>query len=257
MEEIEDFLDEKTFEVSVTTRGRIRGCQDYLPQSATMTRSLALHILGNSHGNVKCLYHHLRRAEPRVDGQGYNDKGMMLTGITGKPVKNGKDVAVGTHLHCGCETNEALMYFLMWKTWVLRSAAGVTEGLMSQHMLPRMRSLVINEYFKGTAITVDDLYSSRLRDYNSLEEEKRRSLCIIRRHLLQVGGINLNLGLVSLSRADLELAGLSFRSEADVPSGCHLVFRWDSTITDGKEAAKGEGKLPEKNEVEGMGESSG
>jgi hypothetical protein len=62
-------------------------------------------------------------------------------------------------MDCGCPEEAALWDFYLWKTMTATNEDGIIEGLMTQRIDPRMHLFIIGLYSRGTALTLDDLYT--------------------------------------------------------------------------------------------------
>lgn len=164
MREIQDYL-AKGKSLSAGVRKLIRNCPEYLPQAVMTTRALAIHALETTQKNIKCLYHYENHShkETEMDVSLAMEKGergdYTLTGVAGE---RSKDNPTNRILHCGCDTDESLMYFLIWKTWKLSAQGGaVMEPILKTHLMPRPRSAFVQGYFTGTGLCMNDMYSEK------------------------------------------------------------------------------------------------
>ncbi|KAF8058231.1 hypothetical protein FPV67DRAFT_1387863, partial [Lyophyllum atratum] len=117
-----------------------------LPESATISRELALHILGSTHANTQCI---------------------VLTGTPGPRLVKSKNMprpkapAEGL-LHCGCEEDKALLDFIFWKTWKATYTSSYkksyTEGLATQRLEPRSRMFMVHAVEEYSGLKLDDFY---------------------------------------------------------------------------------------------------
>ncbi|KAF8068577.1 hypothetical protein FPV67DRAFT_1366079, partial [Lyophyllum atratum] len=155
-------------EVPAGIKRKIRENQELLPEAATISRALALHILTSTHGNIQCLYHGKAKVEGKLGG--YID-GFLISGTPGRRrVKSKKNPNPGNpesgHIHCGCEEEKALLDFILWKTLqVSYKPVGnkkmPREGMGSQLFEPRGRMFVIEALQKYAAWSLDFLYTGQ------------------------------------------------------------------------------------------------
>ncbi|KAF8059615.1 hypothetical protein FPV67DRAFT_1453986 [Lyophyllum atratum] len=187
--EFRAFLGQDKTVVSGTYRRMIRENQELLPEAATISRKLALHILTTTHGNSQCLYHHKTKTEGKPNGP------YLLSGTPGPRVTKSKTnpdpppPAPGL-LHCGCEMDVALMDFIFWKTWKVMFAspnrpdmAPIWEGMSSQMFEPRARMFIVNAFRNYTGLTLDKLYtgpgdtdvdeSAEFPNFSGLEHQRK------------------------------------------------------------------------------------
>ncbi|KAF8079000.1 hypothetical protein FPV67DRAFT_1444205 [Lyophyllum atratum] len=146
-------------------RRMIRENQWLLPESATISRELALHILGSTHANTQCLFHRETKAEGKKGGF---TKGIVLTGTPGPRLVKSKNMprpkapAEGL-LHCGCEEDKALLDFIFWKTWKATYTSSYkksyTEGLATQRLEPRSRMFMVHAVEEYSGLKLDDFYT--------------------------------------------------------------------------------------------------
>jgi hypothetical protein len=128
--------------ISYRIRRYIRESPEFLPQAATTSRALAMHVLGTNRGSTICIFHQRHRAFSQHDG--YDGK-FLMKGVTYPKKLNTLKVTHTPqpgHLHCGCNIDVALMGFFFWKTWTLTSS----------------HPSLINQ--KTSYLTIDDMYSN-------------------------------------------------------------------------------------------------
>lgn len=176
--EIQAYLQKGT-SLSPRVRKLIRNCPEYLPQAVMTTRALAIHTLETTQKNIKCLYHYENRSHKESDmdkarAEAKGERGdYTLTGVRGE---RSKDNPTDRILHCGCDTDESLMYLLIWKTWKLSAMGGaVVEPILKTHLMPRPRSALVQGYFRGTGLCMNDMYSEK----NISEEEHNARLTLL------------------------------------------------------------------------------
>jgi hypothetical protein len=148
--------------VPTTIRRAVRENQELGKRASSTSRELALHFLTTSAMNVFCLYHSNNdKKGGKYDGQEgekYQVVGIPLKRDANK-VKQDRKICPKGHMHCGCEENNALADFYIWKNWVAESG-GYKEGMKDDIMDPRTRSFVVGTGLNSYArIFTDDLYT--------------------------------------------------------------------------------------------------
>ncbi|KAG6806632.1 hypothetical protein H0H92_010592, partial [Tricholoma furcatifolium] len=142
LEGIEEWLknpDENTLDSRLCRL--IRERQSFMPHVASISRALSLEILTTNRGNIICAYHHrwdkVGRYIDGIEGKTYKLYGVPFPRKVSRKKSDGvsrrKD-----HLHCGCTEDSALLDFIFWKTWNIRSdRLDITEGLGNDMLKPR------------------------------------------------------------------------------------------------------------------------
>ncbi|KAF8068011.1 hypothetical protein FPV67DRAFT_1359797, partial [Lyophyllum atratum] len=138
-------------------RKMIRENQHLLPEAATISRNLALHILTSSRDNIQCLYHSKSKYFAN-SGPGP----FAISGTPGPKRTRPNEKAEEGFLNCGCPVDAALLDFLIWKVWkVSLSAPGkptLFEGMGSQVLEPRTRLFIKQALVDYAGLQLDDLY---------------------------------------------------------------------------------------------------
>ena len=97
----------------------------------------------------------------KIDGQegDYKVAGIPLARNVNER-KSDKVERIEGHLHCGCNEDDALADFFIWKYWVAESG-GYREGMKDKVMDPRTRCFVVTSGLNQWArIFVDDLFTN-------------------------------------------------------------------------------------------------
>lgn len=160
--EIRQWIQDPSKSIPADTRSMLREVPDYLPEAATVSAALTLHILTTPQKNTRCLFHNIYRRMNKSDldvdaAMTRSEKGeLSLTGVSGRKVEGDQrmyfraaeaDDYEPTHLDCGCGLEESLFYFWMWKTWRLWGVGGaVVEPISSIHITPRLRNVVYQAF---------------------------------------------------------------------------------------------------------------
>ena len=149
--------------VPYNIRRLVRDMQDFLPQAATVSRKLSLHLLGTNRNNTICLFHQHHRHAKFQDGFG-NEKHVLVRVPYQKFVASSREdqqAPQAGYMHCGCNVDVALLDFFWWKTWVLKSTRPdfeYSEGMGDEVIQPRVRAFFAQAFTEATGMTVDDLY---------------------------------------------------------------------------------------------------
>jgi hypothetical protein len=207
-EAIVEFVKDPTRgEIPVHIRRAAREIQDFLPETATTSREVALHVLTSSQDGLSCLYHYWCDRDFKAREKGLDSTGeLSLTGVTGVFRKSGdKGPATAGHLRCGCETEASLMYFIWWKTWTLRGPDGMVEAMAPNQLNPRARGVVVQAMEKVTGINASNMYPNEEADYNYEGLVHKRALLRIQlKHVLEgLKKANRGLGLAPLTGEDV------------------------------------------------------
>lgn len=177
--------------------------QDFLPESATTSEEVALHVLETSWEGLACLYHQHSDKDYKARDKVPPVQGFWLSGVTGV-VRRGDDdkPASEGHLRCGCSIDAALAYFLWWKTWTLRGPDGTVEPMAIAQFNPRARNLVMQQLEQRTGITVKDMYPKDGHDYASLEHQRNLIRIQLKHTMLSLKKANLGLGFEAYTAED-------------------------------------------------------
>ncbi|KAF8068967.1 hypothetical protein FPV67DRAFT_1669011 [Lyophyllum atratum] len=156
--EFRRFLQDERKAVSPGIRKMIRENQHLLPEAATISRSLALHILTSNRDNIQCLYHSKSKYFAN-SGQGP----FAISGTPGPKRTGPNEKAAEGFLNCGCPVDAALLDFLIWKVWrvTLRAPGKPTlfEGMGSQILEPRTRLFIKQGLLDYAGLQLDDFYT--------------------------------------------------------------------------------------------------
>lgn len=158
--------DQKKWALTGVLRKHARAA-GFLPETATTSRALALHVMtANTTGNLICPYHHrYDKAGVFCDSKGGKLGKYDFTGTPGErnlniPKEGVVVVPPQGYMHCGCEISPVLLEFYLWKTTELYSPFFEgKEGWMRELLDPRQRALTMTAFTEWTTLTVDDLYN--------------------------------------------------------------------------------------------------
>ncbi|KAJ7274271.1 hypothetical protein B0H12DRAFT_1066399 [Mycena haematopus] len=135
----------------------LRKVSEVGPRCATSTKELALHVLKG-----QCRFHEEKRGTKtaqQVDG--FTESKYDIVGVAYKKDAIPKDKA-HRYMDCGCDLNTALLDFLWFKTWTVKSANPTfkqSETVKGDILEPRHRAFFAQAYCVGTLLNIDDLYS--------------------------------------------------------------------------------------------------
>ncbi|KAJ6542683.1 hypothetical protein B0H19DRAFT_957428 [Mycena capillaripes] len=138
----------KEYTIPAGTRRLLRKIPGLAPQCATSTKKLALHVLTTSNGKTQC-----RQLDGHTGGK------YIVVGVAYDPKAKPEEGFLG----CGCNEKEALLEFIWFKTWTVKSGnARITEaeGMKNDVFIARHRAFFAQAYSIGTLLDVDDLYST-------------------------------------------------------------------------------------------------
>jgi hypothetical protein len=189
-------------------RRDIRMCDELLPEAATTTRKLALHILTSNRDNLQCLYHSGGGKEYRLEGE-EEGRPHQVTSIFAQAVKN-EEKGDGVQpepglMHCGCDIETALWDFFFFKTWTVSTRDKThCEGMMNvTRFKPRDREFVVQGYTLATGLHIDDIYTTHLADWYDASNHRRLLLVQIAK-------------LIKQCRKATEIAGASWQETGDI-----------------------------------------
>lgn len=202
--EIVAFVQDKT-PMDRSIRRLARARQEFLPESATTSREVALHIL-TTNDRCSCLYHKHSDKDYKARDKQPPVQGFWLSGVTGEVRKRSDERPPSKdHLHCGCSAEAALTYFLWWKTWTLRGPDGTVEPMSKIQFNPRARTLVLQKFQQLTGLTIAEMYPEDGVHYESLEHQ-RRLIHIQLKHIMErLGRVNLGLGTDEYTAEDARI----------------------------------------------------
>lgn len=129
---------------------------------AKTTKRIARACFYKGTKNYVCGYHSDRRSDTRQNSE--DNQPCKIVGVPGKRAYGeSKYPVVPTPgcFHCGCDEEEVLYEFVLWKEWDIEAMIGdvrVVEGFGPHRFDPRQRSLVVQNYKAATGIQLDDMY---------------------------------------------------------------------------------------------------
>ncbi|KAJ7617486.1 hypothetical protein DFH06DRAFT_1012547 [Mycena polygramma] len=161
-EAIAQYLEDKT-PIPDQLRRMIREIPEFAIEAATSTRGLAQHVLWTNAGNIKCLFHRLKRGVKDLrDGCVDTQMHHMIHGV---PAGEGQESLLRGTVMCGCSLESALWDLFIWKTMTVSSdnpaVIPKTEYLNTNMLTPRHRAFFIQAYSAGTTLTLDDVYTGQ------------------------------------------------------------------------------------------------
>ncbi|KAF8067536.1 hypothetical protein FPV67DRAFT_1356093, partial [Lyophyllum atratum] len=152
-------------------KNKIRTERDFLPEAATTSCDLALEVLTTNRQNIFCIYHtHKDKVTKRWNGMpdGRNSIEGVISQRSANQKKRDKGKEQDKHdteekcLSCGCREDDALLGFIIWKTWTVSEIIGrtmVTEGFSKEEILtPRDRLFIIQALRDKFGLNLKDFY---------------------------------------------------------------------------------------------------
>ncbi|KAF8193244.1 hypothetical protein K438DRAFT_1761947 [Mycena galopus ATCC 62051] len=152
----------KKYVIPADIRRLLRKIPELAPECATSTMKLAYHILTTKGGITQCRFHEEKRGTvlaSQVDGPTTGK--YMIVGVAHAKEKANKKKE--GFFHCGCSEKEALLDFLWFKTWKVKSAhEKITdpESMKSDVFVPRHRAFFAQAYSIRTLLNLDDFYTT-------------------------------------------------------------------------------------------------
>jgi hypothetical protein len=159
-------------------RVAIREIDELLPQAATTSRDLAIHVLTSNRGNVQCLYHWKETETNDRDGP-HPDRSHEIVGIPQKRVcKSRKGDPVEPkkgYMACGCRIDTGLLDFFLFKTWTIANdKKDDYEGMRGTLFSPRLREFVVQAFMHQAGLSLDQLYTDDpTPDWDAPENQRR------------------------------------------------------------------------------------
>ncbi|KAK7016271.1 hypothetical protein R3P38DRAFT_2785982 [Favolaschia claudopus] len=160
--ERQDVRSQKKYTIPATWRRLMRKVAEVAPESAYLSKALALHVLTTNAGQTKCRFHDSKRTTQGaqlVDGPAL--KGFFVVGV---PYGPGAKKPESGFLDCGCYEKDALSEFLWFKTWTIKSANSKIEkeeGMKNDVLGARHRAFVNRALTIGTLLDIDDMYTTQ------------------------------------------------------------------------------------------------
>lgn len=141
--------------IDSSTKRAAREVQDFLPESAFLSKEIALTFHRASTKNFQCRFHTKNRGHTQHDAIG------VFVGVGyGKQLSQ---TAPPNHMHCGCEINDILLEYYIWKTLTTVSSnpsfSNTKYPMNDDDILhPRIRRFWIHLWKEFTGLTIDDIY---------------------------------------------------------------------------------------------------
>lgn len=143
------------YEIPVYLRNMLRWVPSFVPECGSICQELTTHILTTDNGWTRCLHHsYNKKSQNDIN---YNTREWSLTGT---PYESSKSNSISHGiLSCGCELENALLDFYLFKTGQLWSPTkSQWEDWKSQRMHPRIRELVMRQVKLETFWGVENIW---------------------------------------------------------------------------------------------------
>ncbi|KAG6826571.1 hypothetical protein H0H92_015290 [Tricholoma furcatifolium] len=133
-----------------------------MPESATISRPLAVAMLTSTSGNRQCLHHMYSRKQGRETG--YTVTGIEAPRSVGRKDDEREQTAV---FECGCREDLALWDFLIWKAFTVSQYSFTESGTKTLYIEafgpmtvePRRRLLLSDALKRYSGLTIDDMFT--------------------------------------------------------------------------------------------------
>ncbi|KAJ7085665.1 hypothetical protein B0H15DRAFT_950799 [Mycena belliarum] len=157
------FLEKKS-PIPYDHRRLMRFAPDYLPECSYTTRDLALHILRTTTKLNTCPFHSMKASRKRAQ-----DKPDDIIGVPFTASSIEVNALKGA-LSCGCNINEVLLDFILYKVGRAKSsnpAIPLLANLYKEPVETRHRTYMVQAFTAATGLTVDDIYTNGLIEFGS------------------------------------------------------------------------------------------
>ncbi|KAJ7075681.1 hypothetical protein B0H15DRAFT_806080 [Mycena belliarum] len=157
------FLEKKS-PIPYDHRRLMRFAPDYLPECSYTTRDLALHILRTTTKLNTCPFHSMKASRKKAQ-----DKPDDIVGVPFTPSSIEVNALKGA-LSCGCNINEVLLDFILYKVGRAKSsnpAIPLLANLYKEPVETRHRTYIVQAFTAATGLTVDDIYTNGLIEFGS------------------------------------------------------------------------------------------
>ena len=157
---------QKHYAIPTRFRTPLRMVPGFVPECGNVCPELTLHILTTDTGVVRCLHHSMNRSVTRAQNDlTQSPRDWSLTG-TPFEADNDREVSLaGGLLSCGCQIENALLDFYLFKTGRLWSPSkSQWEDWRSQRIHPRVHELVLAQVKLETLWGLDNIWCYKADD---------------------------------------------------------------------------------------------
>ncbi|KAG6834387.1 hypothetical protein H0H93_009972 [Arthromyces matolae] len=156
--------EKKVYEFPASLGTAVRMHAEVLPESASISRELAIAMLTSTFENKQCIHHMMNRKQSK-EAQDFYITGVEAPRVMGKKGDRRREGSIKI-FECGCSEESALWDFMIWKQlnvskWKKKGDKKVliTEAFGPMTLDPRRRLLLIDALRSWSGLELEDMYT--------------------------------------------------------------------------------------------------